>query len=138
MAKKMNNRTNVDWRTDLEVVWSGRCSVRSSQNVNSSIEVGESNAFLICMWMLLSKIVILVWWYFLFHSICVYMKCEWISNENYDPSMWKQWLCVSLSRDIYVGELTFIYIKLCSHTIWYISFNVENLRKKTLTGDSNM
>ena len=45
MAKKMNNQANVDWRDDLEVVWLGWCSYRSSQNVNSSIEVGESNAF---------------------------------------------------------------------------------------------
>ena len=45
VAKKMNNWANVEWRSDLEVVWSGQCSDRSSQNVNSSIEVGESNAF---------------------------------------------------------------------------------------------
>ena len=138
MAKQVNNQVNVEWRSDLEVLWSSRCRYRSSLNVNSSIEVGESNAFLIHMWMLLSKIVILVWWSSLFHSICIYIKCEWISNENYDPCMWKQWLCVSLIHDIYVGELTFIYIKICSLMIWYISFNVENLRKNTLTGDSNM
>ena len=45
MAKKVNNQSNVEWRSDLEVVCSGRCSDRSSLNVNSSIEVGEINAF---------------------------------------------------------------------------------------------